>query len=128
MYSSLGNMGETSHPINQIFGEKSIFHTIYYPLQVSSGTKIVQCLISGLATGYREICLLSVTVMCNSVSRNTGMFISMLCFLFYMSKFLKYVASKCKCTNSKEQIEAAWKEHTLLDQEFITFAELAGVA
>lgn len=54
------------------------------------------------------------------------MFISMSCFLFYMSEFLKYVASKCKCTNSKEQTEAAEREHTLLDQKFITFAEMAG--
>lgn len=43
-----------------------------------------------------------------------------------MSEFLKYVASKGKCTNSKEQIEAAEREHTLLDQEFITFAEMTG--
>lgn len=79
------------------------------------------------ATAYREICLLSVTVICNSVFKNTGMF-GMLYFLFYMSEFLKFIVSKRKCTNSKEQIEAAEREPTSLDQECITFAKMAEVA
>ena len=76
------------------------------------------------ATEYREICLLSVTVICSSVFKNTSMF-GMLYFLFYMREFLKFVESKFKCTYSKEQIEAAERRHTSLDQEFIIFAEMA---
>lgn len=57
---------------------------------------------------------------CNSVFKNTGRFY----FFFSMSEFVKYVARKCKQTNSKWQVEAAVREQHLTDSEFTTFLPL----